>query len=123
MIDVFHEWAGDVVANSSGDLTVADGTDAINQRLYRRLLTNPGDYIWNLDYGAGLGRFVGDPANHSIIQAVVLEQLSLETAIPSVPPPRVETQFPTQGSGLVNTRIVYSSPQSSAPVVIDIPTG
>jgi hypothetical protein len=51
MNDIFHEWGRDLVIDSGGDLALARGSDATNQRVCRRLLTNSGDYLWNRDYG------------------------------------------------------------------------
>ena len=62
MYDIFHEWGADLAAGSSGDIALASGTDLISQRVCRRLLTNAGDYLWNLEYGAGLAQFIGQPA-------------------------------------------------------------
>ena len=50
-------------AGAAGDLAPAAGTLRGQQRVLRRLLTNPGDYIWQPGYGAGLGQFVGKPAS------------------------------------------------------------
>ena len=71
MDDIFHEWGSDLVAGSGGDLLLATGSVVVSQRVSRRLLTNPGDYIWNLDYGGGLAQFVGLPAKSADIEAVI----------------------------------------------------
>ncbi len=68
MIDIFLEWAGDLSVGSTGDLALASGPDTTNQRVYRRLLTNPGDYLWQLDYGGGLAQFVGTPVEPADIE-------------------------------------------------------
>jgi hypothetical protein len=52
MYDIFHEWGSDLVVGSGGDLALATGSAIVSQRVRRRLLTNPGDYLWNLDKGA-----------------------------------------------------------------------
>jgi hypothetical protein len=67
MNDIFHEWGRDLVIDSSGDLALATGSDATNQRVCRRLLTNSGDYLWNRDYGGGIGwvrRRAGQGSRH-----------------------------------------------------------
>ena len=51
------------------------------QRVLRRLLTSPGDYIWQLDYGAGLARFIGQPVNPLQIKAVIRSQIFKEAAV------------------------------------------
>ena len=45
MYDIFHEWGSDLVVGSGGDLALASGSAVVSQRVCRRLLTNPGDYI------------------------------------------------------------------------------
>jgi phage baseplate assembly protein W len=76
MDDIFLTWAGDLSVGSTGDLALVAGSDMTNQRVCRRLLTNGGDYIWQLDYGGGLARFVGTPADPADIEAVIRTQLS-----------------------------------------------
>ncbi len=77
MDDIFHEWGGDLVVGSGGDLVLSVGSDMVSQRVLRRLLTNPGDYLWNLDYGGGLAQFVGTPTNSADIESTVRTKLAL----------------------------------------------
>ena len=105
MIDIFLEWGGDIAAGAGGDVAVADGADMQRQRVCRRLLTNAGDYIRNLDYGGGLGQFVGRPASPPEIEAVVRSQLALEAAIPQSPAPEVSTTIGDMAAGAVTTTI------------------
>ena len=63
----------------TGDISVASGPLLGQQRVLRRLLTNPGEYIWQLDYGAGLARFIGQPVNPSQITAVIRSEIFKET--------------------------------------------
>ena len=46
MPDLAHQFGADLVAGATGDLAVVDGPALGRQRVLRRLLTNPGDYIW-----------------------------------------------------------------------------
>ena len=64
----------------TGDLA-GDGAALTQQRVLRRLLTNPGDYIWQLGYGAGLGQFVGRPGVPAAIAGVAGAQILLEAAV------------------------------------------
>jgi hypothetical protein len=122
MYDIFHEWGSDLTAGSGGDLALSTGSDTINQRVCRRLLTNAGDYLWNLDYGGGLGQFVGTPANAADIEAIVRTQLVLETAVPTTPAPRVSTSVVDSANGYVVATITYSDPSSMAPVQLNVST-
>lgn len=93
-LDIEHQWGGDLSASSSGDLAGATGSAAITQRLLRRLLTNPNDYIWNLDYGAGLPKFVGTPSRSVEIEAIVRAQIMLEPTIARLPEPTIGISEP-----------------------------
>jgi hypothetical protein len=73
--DIAHQWGSDLMVGPTGDVAVAGPAAVGRQRLLRRLLTNPGEYIWQPDYGAGLSRFIGQPANALQIRAVIRSQI------------------------------------------------
>ena len=87
---------GDVASSVTGDLLPVDGTIKGQQRILRRLLTNPGDYIWHPTYGAGLGAKVGDNTDIPAITALIRAQIRLESVVSQNPPPtvRVTTSNP-----------------------------
>ena len=114
MSDLSQQWGSDLLAGPTGDLALASGTTLVQQRVLRRLLTNPGDYIWQLDYGAGRGRFVGQPANASQIRAVIRSQIFKESAVARTPEPVIDVQVPPNSAvGTVYVHIRY----------VDAPTG
>jgi hypothetical protein len=96
--DIFHIWATDLATSATGDLVVATGTTLGQQRVLRRLLTNPGDYIWHTDYGAGLGRFVGSPANETQITAIIRSQIFHEATVAETPAPIINVQISPAGA-------------------------
>ena len=104
MPDLSHEFGADLLAGPTGDLAVAQGSVQGRQRVLRRLLTNPGDYIWQPEYGAGLGRFVGSPAAPERIRAVVRSQIFREPAVARSPEPVVEVRADDQGRVFVAIR-------------------
>jgi len=112
MPDLSHEFGADLLAGPTGDLAVAEGAAQGRQRVLRRLLTNPGDYIWQPEYGAGLGRFVGSPAAPERIRAVVRSQIFREPAVARSPEPVVEVQ--ADGQGRVFVAIRYADADSGA---------
>ncbi|HQT78263.1 MAG: hypothetical protein B7Z80_14195 [Rhodospirillales bacterium 20-64-7] len=122
MIDISLDWGSDVSAGPGGDLATATDADVLTQRICRRLLTNAGDYIWQLDYGASLGLFVGIPADPDGIEAVIRSQMLLETAVPASPPPAVSAVVTDQANGIVTANITYADPASLAPVSVAITT-
>jgi phage baseplate assembly protein W len=90
MADLFVWWGRDLTILPSGDLLIADGTVEGEQRVLRRLLTSPGAYIWHPEYGAGLPAYVGQPANPSAMQALILANMLMEAAVASSPLPVVQ---------------------------------
>ena len=89
MTDISHSWGSDLDVEPSGDLKVASPSTAVQQRILRRLLTTQREYIWNPDYGAGLGNFVGQPADTRRIRALVVAQVLQEAAVAKDPAPAV----------------------------------
>jgi hypothetical protein len=104
MPDVSHQFGSDLTVGPTGDLAVASGSALGQQRVLRRLLTNPGDYIWQLDYGAGLAGFVGQPARVAQIRAVIRGQIFREAAVATTPEPVVDVQFDGNGTLFVDIR-------------------
>jgi hypothetical protein len=122
ILDIEHQWGGDLGTGSTGDLAVTTGSTAVTQRLLRRLLTNPGDYIWNLTYGAGLPGFVGAPTRTKEIEAVVRSQMALEAAIARVPQPVIDVsnQVSTE-MGAFQIDIRYADALTGTQNVMSIP--
>lgn len=128
MIDLNHFWGEDLSAAANGDLLVASDSVTGEQRVLRRLLTNPalvddsgttqasGDYVFHPDYGAGLPREVGSPTNVPATTAVIEAQLSLEEAVSSLPPPVINLTSFQNG---VNAFIQYNDSASMKPVTLD----
>jgi phage baseplate assembly protein W len=106
MSDLALQIGGDLAVGPTGDLALADGALLTQQRVLRRLLTNPGDYIWQLDYGAGLGRFVGQPGAPAAIAGVMRAQLLKEAAVAPSPPPAVTVEAGSDGT--VDATLTYT---------------
>ncbi len=86
-MDLAQFWGGDIARSPTGGLAAVSGTDYGTQRVLRRLLTNPGDYIWHPSYGAGLARRIGETLDLRAIEAVIREQMALEAAVAADPAP------------------------------------
>ena len=104
MSDLHHAWAGDLSAGPTGDLATVSGPALGTERVLRRLLTNPGDYIWQPGYGAGLARFVGQPADPAAIRALIREQMRREPAVAPAPEPVIDVQSDPGGTLSVQVR-------------------
>ena len=121
MTDLCLEFGADCAVGPTGDLAVVDAAALGRQRVLRRLLTNPGDYIWQPTYGAGLGRFVGLPASAAQIRAVVRGQIFKEAAVARDPEPVIEVEAGVDGTMVV--RIRYADAQSGAAQILDFNVG
>lgn len=104
MADISHQFGADLALSSTGDIATATGTTLTQQRVLKRLLTNPGDYIWQLDYGAGLGAFVGQPASTSRIAAVIRSQIFKESGVARSPEPIIDIQIGQAGAVYAHIR-------------------
>ena len=108
MADIAHQWGSDLTTGSTGDLATVSGDNLAQQRVLRRLLTKSGDYIWQLDYGAGLARFIGQPGNAPQIQAIVRSQIFKEASVARTPEPVIDVSFgPSGATGTVYVHIRY----------------
>ncbi len=103
-MDLHHVWTGDLTASGTGDLVLAGGGALGTERVLRRLLTNPGAYIWHPGYGAGLGQFVGQPADPRAIAALIRTQMVREAAVAQSPEPVIEVRTDLPGQLAVSIR-------------------
>ena len=108
MADISHQWGTDLTIGATGDLVTAMDAVLGQQRVLRRLLTNPGDYLWQPNYGAGLARFIGQPGNALQIGAVIRSQIFKEAAVARTPEPVIDVSFGSAGApGTVYVHIRY----------------
>src|ERR1700747_1777996 len=89
MKDIDHVFGADLSLSPARDLALASSDAHTRQRVLRRLLTNPGDYRWQPDYGAGLAQYIGRTADSAGVVAVFRAQLLLELAVAQTPAPQV----------------------------------
>jgi len=116
--DIYHYWSGDLSASAGGDILTVDGTELGQQRVLRRLLTNPGDYVFHPDYGAGLPAFVGQPLDPGKVAALIRSHILLEDSVASMPPPQITVATnPTDPSSIAVT-IAYNDAANGKPVVL-----
>jgi phage baseplate assembly protein W len=104
MADIFHSFGADLAPSSTGDMAIANGPVLGQQRVLKRLLTNPGDYIWQPGYGAGLAQFVGQPAAVARIRATIRSQIFKEAAVARTPEPVIDVTFDQAGTVYVHIR-------------------
>lgn len=115
MADANHTFGSDLVLGANGDLSTVTGVQLGQQRILRRLLTNPGDYIWEAEYGGGLGALVGQNVDPQQVIAVIQAQLGLEQGIAQFPAPVVTVQ-PIQNGMYIE--VDYTSTVTNQPTTL-----
>lgn len=83
--DIFFD--GDMHVHSAGDYVLVEGIDAMRQSIRHRLLTNPGEYKRNPNYGVGVRSYVKRRRTTSVLdhlRARIIDQLSLDRRIQEV---------------------------------------
>lgn len=116
MPDLAHVYGNDLSVSANGDLALSDGTTLGQERVLRRLLTAPGAYIWQLDYGAGLPRFVGEVANKARIAAVARSQIHREDIVARTPAPVITVDVQPNSVVTLDIQYVDTATQAAAGV-------
>jgi phage baseplate assembly protein W len=110
MADIAHVFGSDLAIGPTGDLACVDGAELGRQRVLRRLLTNPGDVLWQPSYGAGLARFVGTPVSAAQLGAVVRSQIFRERAVARTPEPAIAAR--ADATGTITLQVQYADAAS-----------
>lgn len=121
MIDLTHYIGSDLSIGPTGDLAFSSSTALGQQRVVRRIITNPGDYIWHLDYGGGVGLMIGEPANANAIRGVIRSQISKEAAVAPDPPAAIDVD--ATPTGVVTASIRYADADTGETQVLPLPLG
>ena len=119
MADLAHVMGGDLSVGPTGDLAVVLGVTETQQRVLRRLLTNPGAYLWQLGYGGGLPGMIGQPAEPNRIAAIIRAQVLQEAAVAPNPPPSVSVTV--QPDGTVTASVIYTDALTLQPQTLSFP--
>ncbi|MCG7388743.1 phage tail protein [Pantoea sp. ACRSB] len=112
MYDIHHYVGGDLSTSPAGDLRPVSGTERGRQRILRRLMTNPGEYVFHPDYGAGLGQKVGQNVNLNEWKTLISGQMLLEDAVAASPPPTVALSLIEGG---VSVAVAYTDASTGTP--------
>lgn len=116
--DIYQYVGSDLVTSNAGDLLTVDGTVRGQQRVLRRLLTNPGDYVFEPNYGAGLPSYIGKTLDIGKIQALCIAQMLLEDCVAKSPAPVVVVSQSLTDFTSIQVQISYNDQPSDTPVVL-----
>ena len=118
VFELSHFMRADLQFSGTLDLAIAGAAERSKQRVLRRLLTNPGDYIWHPEYGAGLPRRIGDPLNVPELKALVVSQMFLEKGVARSPRPTVDVSEIGDGTGRYVITVSYTDFETGQPAVL-----
>jgi hypothetical protein len=127
--DLFHYWGTDLTASNTGDLLTVNGIVRSQQRVLRRLLTNPatpttpGDYIFEPDYGAGLPQFIGQPFDRQKSVARIRGQMLLEDSVAPTPPPVINVAPIGTDNTAFSVSITYQDAATNKQVTLSFNVG
>lgn len=116
--DVDQNFGEDINLTSLNDIAHVSGLLRSQQRVLRRLLTNPGDYIWHPTYGAGLAKYIGQSLStdrYDEIKSTITSQIFLEDSVSKDVQPEIRMQT-IQGGIFVQINYVESI--SKNPIVL-----
>jgi hypothetical protein len=123
MNDLAQFFGNDLSISPTGDLAPVSGITRGQQRILRRLLTNPAtvaqdgtttqaDYIWHPEYGAGLPQWIGRTVDIQKITAIIRGQILLEDSVAKKPAPMITVTPIANG---LTCYIKYTDAQSNTP--------
>jgi len=108
--EISHYFGGDLTIDGTGDLALSTGVEYSQQRVLRRLLTNPTEYIFHQDYGAGVPAKVGQLVDEQKIKGLIRGQMQLEEGVQTTPEPVVTILTIPSG---ISARIQYIDAQQN----------
>ncbi len=114
-----NQWFGsDLTTSPQGDIATVTGTIRGQQRVLRRLMTNPGSYIWEPTYGAGLPQWVGRIIDVPKVQALCVAQMLLESVVAPSPPPTATVTQSVSDLTQFDVLAGYFDAPTSTPVIL-----
>lgn len=119
MADLYHLIGSDLEISDNGNPIMAFDEVEGQQRVLRRLLSNPGSYYWRLTYGAGLAQFLGKTLVQARIKGVIQTQMLLEAAVLQNPPPQISVS--TNADQTVTATIQYVDATTNLTSLLSVP--
>lgn len=111
--DIGHVWGSDLQLSPTGDLQRVNAARRSEQRVLRRLMTGPPEYVWHPTYGAGIPGRIGQNLDLAKIKAAMRGQMMQEASVSRAPPPSVDVRARPGG---VAAAVQYTALPDKQPV-------
>lgn len=114
-VDILFE--DDLQVTASGDYATVEGYKALRQAILIRLITTPGEYAVQPDFGCGVGLWVKKrmtKAERDSLRQTIIEQLSKEERIQKVEEVTVESLTSSNTTGVkISVRVTALGRENS----------
>lgn len=111
-MELYQNYGFDLQLLPNAQLALVDNGLETQQRILRRLLTNPGAYLFAPEYGAGLGLYVGQNLSDALAHQIngdITRQMFLENTVVQSPPPKISL---SQNGTQLTVSITYTAKSS-----------
>lgn len=117
LYEVSNWFGNDLTASDTGDLDTVMKVTRSRQRVFRRLMTNPGNYLSHSDYGGGLPQQIGLNTESAKIKARIKNQMKLEASV-NHSSDYAPTVSLTQNQNMISASISYYTATAPDPAVL-----
>ncbi|GBQ63890.1 phage tail protein [Ameyamaea chiangmaiensis NBRC 103196] len=115
MTTLAHMCGADLSLDAAGGLGMSSAAQETREMILRRLCTGSGDYIWQIQYGAGLPAMIGEPVDLSKIKSLVQSQILMEEGVDLFS--LTDVSISQDNVGGVYCTISYSTASSAAQTI------
>jgi phage baseplate assembly protein W len=120
-MDIYLDFGNDLTLKTDGDFKLVDKELLTYQRIVRRLLTEPGSYLWHPEYGAGFGTYIGmnlTPDVKDEIKGKIRSQMYLEESVSKTNAVQIEVNNDSVNFGNIICTIKYFDAETNQPYVL-----
>ncbi len=124
MADSYQFWGNDSQFSATGDDLLATALTELEQRMFRKLLMNPGDDVFNPLEGIGIGRYIGKPLTperYAALQSGVLKVVMVERDVQKLPLPTINYQVSDRANTFLSVSISFIYAPMGQPRTITAP--
>ncbi|WP_029604808.1 hypothetical protein [Kozakia baliensis] len=118
MSSLGHVMGDDLTLDAKSGIAVVSGSQETRENILRRLCTNPGAYIWQLDYGTGLPAMIGEPLLVQKTRRAVLAQMMDEFGVDQTQ--AVNVELSSSAGDIVQCTISYVDAQTGRTEILTV---